>query len=195
MSGAEAERSKCYSQKGKLYGRNSFLAVSLPLLDSSLRKIICLSKKSCLFLITFCSLPAPSNLLRQSALFHQELCHLSRQRESSVASHFNKLATVFTLQALGFELSWVSRNSQDSNVFPRGRVWSQCILPLLLRYYSIILCDPTEGFRLRSWEYSHTHAHTHSLSDANKEASTVQGKETDVRDRKPRVFHSSSHSG
>ena len=48
MSGAEAEWSKCYPQKGKHYGRNSFLAVSLPLLDSSLRKIICLSKKSCL---------------------------------------------------------------------------------------------------------------------------------------------------
>lgn len=102
--------------KGNLYERNSFLVV-FSLFPSPLRERLSVSGKRLVFsrsLFAICY----SNLLCSI----REPCHLPRQGDSSTASHFNKLATVFTLQILGAELSCISRNSQDSNVFPSGRV-------------------------------------------------------------------------
>lgn len=156
--------------KGKLYARNSSLVVFFPQL---LFKKDCLSKMSCLFLLTFHSLPSPSNLLCSV----REPCHLSRQGESSMASHFNKLATVFILQVLGAELSCSSRNSQDFSKWEGFNPLHFTSLAEHTLFYVIQVnaLNPTLG-------NIHTYTHTYMLSsiDANKEARMMQGKETDL---------------
>lgn len=98
-----SQRNDCPLQ-GKLQGRE-FLWSSpfLPFYfsDSSLRKTICLSAMSGVFPIASAVRLQPAICHRQLLCSAQEPCHLSRQGESSMASHFNKLATVFTLQVLG----------------------------------------------------------------------------------------------
>lgn len=56
-----------------------------------------------------------------------------------MASHFNKLATVFTLHVLGAKPSCTTRNSQDSNVFPSGVVLSHALYLSVLADLCVIL--------------------------------------------------------
>lgn len=61
----------------------------------------------------------------------------------------------------------------------------------------ITLCDPPESLEPNSGKYSHMHVracartHTHTAISANKEASIVQGKETDLKVRRPGDWPSS----
>lgn len=71
--------------------------------NSSLRKTICLGAMSGVLLIALCGLPAASNLLQPAALFRPGALSSLKEGESSMASHFNKLATVFTLQVRGLD--------------------------------------------------------------------------------------------
>lgn len=60
-----------------------------------------------------------------------------------------------------------------------GGFWFNAFYLFSLAY--IILYDRTECFELNSWKYSHTDTLTHTSIDANKEATWVQGEETDVK--------------
>lgn len=93
-------------------------------LISSSRKIICLSKMSYLFLITF------RNLLQQSALFHQGA--LSSLKAGIIINGISLQQisrSVYTASPGGWAFLLL-KNSQDSNVFPSGRVliWSIFLL-------------------------------------------------------------------
>jgi hypothetical protein len=96
--------------------------------NSSLRKMICLSTVSGVFLITLHSRPLQAgNLLQQSALFRPGvLSSLKAGRITNGISLQQISHSVYTAGP-GAGLSGVSRNSQDSNVFPSGRVLMLCI--------------------------------------------------------------------
>lgn len=129
-----SQRNDCPLQ-GKLQGRE-FLWSSpfLPFYfsDSSLRKTICLSAMSGVSPIVLCSPPAANNLPRAAALFRPgALSSLKAGRIINGISLQQISHSVYTAGP-GAGLSYISRNSQDSNVFPSGRVLMLCILFLWL---------------------------------------------------------------
>lgn len=67
-------------------------------------KMIYVYEMPCLFPITLFCLPSPTISYSNLLCSPTERCHLPRQGESSMASHFNKLATVFTLPGPVFTL-------------------------------------------------------------------------------------------
>lgn len=146
-------------------------------------KMICLSTVSGVFLITLHSRPLQAgNLLQQSALFRPGvLSSLKAGRITNGISLQQISHSVYTAGP-GAGLSGVSRNSQDSNVFPSGRVLMLCIWFLWLsKHESLWSCwvlkpgvtethttlhtihTPHTHTYIQTYHNTSNHTHTHTI--------------------------------
>lgn len=116
-------------------------------------------------LIALCSPPAARNLPQAAALFRPgALSSLKAGRTINGISLQQISHSVYTA-GLGAGLSYSSRNSQDSNVFPSGRVLMLCILFLWLSIHDSL--RSVEHFKPEPQKHTHTHTQTYIYTNTH----------------------------